>query len=186
MPQLRRFLYAIAALVCIVGAVLLLWRIGLPDRSEFTGQINSEIGFVAPEAGALAPPFRMTALDGETIDLLMLRGHIVILNFWATWCEPCIIEMPILQTIHDDYYDAGVRVIGVNLGEDEMTIREWLEANGFTFAILPDETTSLATTYRLRGQPSTFVISPEGAITHIFYGPVQESTLHDIITGGIQ
>lgn len=186
MTQTQRILHMIAAFAAMVGAVMILWLTRLPDRAQYSGEVIPELGLVAPEVDALAPPFQMTTLDGESIDLLSLRGQTIILNFWATWCEPCIVEMPILQSVHDDFKDVGVQVIGVNLGESPETIQNWVTENRFTFRIIPDEQTALANRYRLRGQPSTFIISPQGIITHVIYGPVQENALRDIVEASIQ
>jgi len=181
MTEKQRILHVVAALTAMVSAVVILWLTGLPERAEFSGEVIPELGLVAPEVDALAPPFLTTDLTDEPIDLLGLRGELIILNFWATWCEPCIVEMPILQSIHEDFQDDTVQVIGVNMGESPAIIQHWITENDFTFRIIPDEQAAIVRQYRLRGQPSTFIISPQGIITHVFYGPVQESTLREIV-----
>lgn len=132
---------------------------------------------IAPEINAIAPPFERSDINGQIISLSDLHGAPVIINFWATWCEPCRVEMPILQTLYEARKAEGLRILAVNLGESENIIRDWQTAMGLTYDMLVDERQSAAALYRLRGQPSTYVVSPNGIITHIFYGPASESAL---------
>lgn len=171
-PIMARF-FASGAL--LVGAIALVVGAGLPQRAAFTGADMPEIGRVAPEIGSLAPPIQRPSLSGATIDLFALRGAPVIVNFWATWCVPCRVEMPELQALHDD---TGVQIIGANLGEPRAAVARWVSDLGLTFDIaLDDAHLHVATDYRVRGYPSTFVIDSDGIITHIFYGPVTRDTL---------
>src|SRR5690606_335049 len=131
----------------------------------------------APEVSALAPPFALTSLDGEVVRLADLRGQQVIVNFWATWCGPCRVEMPILQRLYDDAPPGALRILAVNLGEPPDAAREWQRSFNLTYDILLDEGQMVAALYQLRGQPSTYVISPDGIVTHIFYGAASEDAL---------
>jgi len=177
--RLIRFLQLIAAVVCLVTAIFLIHFTGLPERAQFTGRIIPGELPVAPEINAIAPPFELSTLDGSRLNLLNLRGHPTIINFWATWCEPCRVEMPELQHLYEHYANRGLRLLAVNLGESPAPIRQWVDQFGLTFDILLDPAQEIAAAYQLRGQPTTFIVSPSGIITHIFYGPVTnlESTL---------
>ncbi|MBC8171830.1 MAG: TlpA family protein disulfide reductase, partial [Anaerolineae bacterium] len=106
-----------------------------------------------------------------------LAGKPVIVNFWATWCEPCKLEMPELEQLYADYQIEGLRIIGVNLSETSQAVNEWREAFGLTFDLVLDTDGAVAALYQLRGQPSTYVISPQGMITQVFYGAVDVATL---------
>ncbi|MBZ0299418.1 MAG: TlpA family protein disulfide reductase, partial [Anaerolineae bacterium] len=130
-----------------------------------------------PELNAYAPDFERPTLDGLPIRLTELRGAPLVLNFWATWCGPCIVEMPILQSIFEARHGTGLHILAVNLGEPAPVIRAWQQANHLTFDLLIDEQQTVAALYSLRGQPSTYVISPDGIITDIFFGPVSEGAL---------
>ncbi len=159
-------------------AFLLLIQTGLPERARFTGQIISMDEIVAPEIRALAPDFERETLAGNTIRLSRLRGAPVILNFWATWCGPCAVEMPILQSVFDTYHATnGLRVLAVNLGEPAGLMRRWQEDHELTYDLVIDQAQQIAALYHLRGQPSTYVIGPDGRITDIFFGPVTFDTL---------
>ena len=168
------------ALICLAFGVFLLADSGLPRRADFTGEVVDGQHF-APETGAFAPLFEQTTLAGDTLSLLELRGSPVILNFWATWCVPCRVEMPALQNLHDRYHMEGLRIIGVNLGESQAAMHDWINDLNLTFTILPDPAGVIVNQYYLLGQPSTYVIAPDGRIINVFYGPVPEDQLRSAL-----
>lgn len=170
----------IGALAIFSGAAVILLQTGLPERSQFTGALGDNGQLIAPEIGALAPSFEATALIGR-INLRELSGFPVILNFWATWCEPCVSEMPYLQSVYEQYRERSLRLIAVNLGETYPVVDSWVKRNGLYFDIAFDTDGAIATAYRLRGQPSTFVIAPDGRIANIFYGAVVNGQLEAAI-----
>jgi peroxiredoxin len=169
-PVFRRVwpLWAAAA-VCALAAGFVLVRAGLPDASAYAGQEIEGLRFAAIP-GERAPLFDSTTADGEDFTLLALRGRPVVLNFWATWCAPCAVEMPELQRVQDAYGDA-VTVAGVNTGEGPDAIRGWAEARGLRFPLVLDEAGQIAAQYQLRGQPTTFILDANGIVTEIIYGP---------------
>lgn len=176
MPLRQRITRMFIALITFMMALALLIRAGLPNRADYTGRLLEGIGYVAPEVGAFAPPFTATTLEGTPFELGYATGKTTLLNFWATWCEPCKIEMPLLQTIHEECA-GNVQVVGVNAGENPIGVNDWLKTNGITFAILMDENHQQHMLYRVPGLPSTFVISPTGRIAAVFYGAVSETAL---------
>lgn len=169
-----RALLWLGSLVSLGVALILLVVAGLPQRAAYSGQILPNGQIIAPEIGAVAPSWLAPTLDGS-IDLAALRGAPVVLNFWATWCVPCRVEMPELQALHRSH--PNLRVLAVNLGEPLDLIVDWVTHFGLTFDIVLDAEQSIAAAYRLRGQPSTYILSPEGVITHIFYGPTTRQSL---------
>jgi len=174
----KRVLLWISAVALLSAALGLVIAGGLPDRATYSGQILPNGQIVAPEIGAFAPPFRALTLDGS-IDLAVLRGAPVVINFWATWCTPCRVEMPELQAFHEAH--PAVRVLAVNLGESHDPIVDWVTQLGLTLDIVLDTDGSLANLYRLRGQPTTYLVSPGGVITNIFYGPTTQSSLESAL-----
>ncbi len=170
-------IFLLAAAACLTSAVILTVAAGLPDRASYTGIIQPDGVIIAPEIGAAAPPFQTTTAAGTSFDLTDLRGAPVIINFWATWCEPCRVEMPALQAVYRRHQDDGLRVLAVNLREPPEMVLAWGANLGLTFDLLLDRYGQIAASYHLRGQPSTYVLSPSGTITHIFYGPTDETTL---------
>jgi peroxiredoxin len=179
--HLRSLLLAGAALVCFSAALMIVWQVGLPEPSRFTGFIVNGTQ-VAPEIGSPAPPFSAPALTGEPLRLSELRGNIVVLNFWATWCVPCEIEMPELQALHENWQAHNVQVIGINIGEERAAIDAWLSSRQITFPLLLDASQSISQQYQLRGQPMTFVIDRQGIIRAIFYGATTRDALERMLT----
>lgn len=170
--------YILAGLT-FFGAGVILIAFGLPDRLDYVGVKQGEF-IIAPEAGAYAPPVNGETLDSVSITWAELRGKPVIINFWATWCAPCRVEMPELQNLHEQFPD-DLHIIGVNLNETPAQIATWVEEFSLTFDILPDDG-RLADAYRLRSPPSTFIVDPEGVVSAVFYGPVTANQLLNSIT----
>ncbi len=179
---MKRFLLLVSAVVSLTTALILVVNAGLPGRATFIGQSLSSERAIAAELNSLAPPFEHALLSGDSVSLQELRGSPVIINFWATWCEPCRLEMPILQSTYNEYSAQGLRVLAVNLGESEGVVRDWVEEMRLTIDIVLDAKQEIETLYLLRGVPSTYVLAPNGVITHIFYGPTSESQLREAIS----
>ena len=115
--SLRRVTLLGGAVACISAALILLVQIGLPARAEYTGYVTLNGERIAPEINAYAPPFELQDVNGSRLNIQSLSNFPVLINFWATWCEPCKIEMPNLQAIYDTYKDRGLKIVAVNLGE---------------------------------------------------------------------
>jgi thiol-disulfide isomerase/thioredoxin len=116
---------------------------------------------------APAPPLALPTLDGaQTIDLEDLRGNVVLVNFWASWCEPCKREMPLLQQWHQQYSDAGLVVLGVDtLYQDERAAAEaFVQTNNITYPILADEAGDTQQPWLIQGLPRTYVIDRDGLV----------------------
>lgn len=171
----------VVSILLMAVALLLLIEVGLPDRTDYTEQYIEGLGKTAAVQGAIAPPFQTTDLSGIAIDLLSLRGHPVIINFWATWCAPCEVEMEHLQDLYNEYQSRGLQIIAVNLGEDEITVSDWVEENHLSYTIVIDRGRQLETLYQLRGQPSTYVIDDQGIMRAVFYGPVDSTRLAETL-----
>lgn len=171
----------LAAAACFIVAGLLVYDAGLPERADYTTFSESGEGQVAPEVGAIAPPFTAQTLRGETVSLDDLRGHPVIINFWATWCGPCRIEMPELQRLYEAHHADGLRILAVNLGEPVDRVAAWRDEFGLTFDLVLDPEREIARRYAFRDPPSTFIIAPDGTITKVFFGPVPEGRLRDAV-----
>ena len=128
--------------------------------------------------GALAPEIALPMLSGETRTLTDLRGQVVILNFWATWCGPCRAEMPALAEIQTQYASRGVIVIGVNQREDAASVRRYLDSIGVDFQIALDPMGESNRQYRVLGLPSTYLIDRQGVIRDaIFGGPMARALI---------
>ena len=127
----------------------------------------------SPEVGSPAPDFTLPTLDGQTVKLSDFKGQPVFINFWATWCPPCLSEMPHIQAVFDDEASKGLVVLAVNVGEEQSTARHFIEQQGYTFPIALDVDGSIGEKYRVRAYPTSLFIDPEGVIRSIKVGSFQ-------------
>ncbi|MGJ3238515.1 MAG: TlpA family protein disulfide reductase [Anaerolineae bacterium] len=170
----QRYTLMSVALLSMGLALVLIIGTGLPQRADYSGFILDGL-YVAPEIGGQAPSITAPNLNGKALDWVGLRGQSVIVNFWATWCIPCAVEMPELQDLHETRED--VEIVAVNIGEGHSVIADWVSAYELSFTIIPDPQQILYRQYRVIGQPTTYVINPDGIITHILYGATTAHTL---------
>jgi peroxiredoxin/outer membrane lipoprotein-sorting protein len=126
--------------------------------------------------GQEAEDFKLKDLEGEEVHLRSLRGQVVLLNFWASWCGPCRLEMPVIEKLHQQFKGKGLRVFGIN-DEDFETISEYLREYEYTFPTLIDEDQKAARLYRVRGIPTMVVIDRQGTVSHYRVGLSRESDL---------
>jgi peroxiredoxin len=171
-------------LVAVAAIVLAVWY--LERRGEGGGAAESGgYGIVALDAarnttgrpaaadvGRAAPDFRLTRLDGEDLRLSDLRGKVVIVNFWASWCAPCREEMPEFVRLYDEKRGQGLEIVAVDLQEAEGPVRDFVDLFGMTFPILFDRSGEVARTYNVRGLPVTLILDREGVVRATRYGPV--------------
>jgi peroxiredoxin len=129
------------------------------------------------KVGESAPSFTLPQRGGGSVDLASLRGHVVVVNFWATWCAPCVAEMPSLDRLHRALSRDGLVVLGVSVDEDEAALTAFLEKGGLTLKVLRDPGGAVASgAYRTTGYPETFVIDPAGVIQETYVGPADWDT----------
>lgn len=133
-----------------------------------------------PQAGP-APDFTLTTLDGDTIRLSDLRGKVVVINFWASWCGPCRVEAPALQTVYERYRDRGVEFLGVAWTDTERGARAFIAEFNQTYPNGLDLGTKLAELYRIQGVPETFIVNPDGQIVQFIMQPITEQSLSAIL-----
>lgn len=125
---------------------------------------------VGHEEGNRALDFTLEDIDGEEVTLSDLRGKIVIVNFWATTCSPCVAEMPHIQAVFDDWSDEELVVLAINMGQSAGTVRSFMNNEGFTFPVLLDSGDVVANDYDVRTIPRTFFIDADGVIRTIQFG----------------
>ncbi len=119
--------------------------------------------------GQPAPDFTLQDLDGRTWHLRDLQGRVVVLNMWATWCEPCKVEMPLLQTLAVNH-PHDVVILGVNYGEDPAAVQAFAQKYGLTFPLLLDPERVVVRRYGARGLPTTVFIDRDGIVRGIHLG----------------
>ncbi|MBU6333535.1 MAG: TlpA family protein disulfide reductase [Chloroflexi bacterium] len=134
-------------------------------------------GAAAPEIGRTAPDIRLEGAAGAPVELAALRGQVVVLNFWASWCGPCLAEMPVLQRTHDAYRDRGVTVVAVNLREDPATVRAFVAEQALDMPIALDPDGLVADRYLVKNLPVSFLIDRDGVIRERHLGPLRDRDL---------
>ncbi len=137
----------------------------------------------APVAGAPAPDFTLTDLAGNSITLSDLRGNVVLINFWATWCGPCKLEMPAIEAEYLARQDQGFTVLAVNLDEPADDVRAFVDALGLTFTTLLDPGARVNDLYRVRGYPTTFFVNRDGVIERQHIGLISADQLRETLDG---
>ncbi len=150
------------ALVAIVLAAAVLYE-----------QLSEHKGYPLPQ-GSRAPGFRLRSLAGGETALDSLRGKVVVLNFWATWCPPCVEEMPSLERLYRTLGPEGLAVVTVACDEDEADVRRFVTEHGLTLPVLRDPGGRVAADdYRTTGYPETFVLDRAGALLRHTVGPAE-------------
>ena len=134
----------------------------------------------APQAGFLAPDFTLETIEGESITLSDLRGQVVLVNFWATWCPPCKAEMPTFERTYLDYADQGFMLLAVNAIQQDSVgaIETYRAANGLTFPILLDTDSDISRTWKVHSLPTSFFVGKDGIISEVVVGgPMSEALI---------
>jgi cytochrome c biogenesis protein CcmG/thiol:disulfide interchange protein DsbE len=129
--------------------------------------------------GSIAPQFTLTTFDGETYHTEDYAGQVIVVNFWASWCQPCELEAVELEQAYQMYNDQGVVFLGVDYTDTEPEARAYLERFGVTYPNGPDLRTAISQAYRTVGVPETYIIGPDGTLAAVMIGPYQ--SLNDII-----
>jgi thiol-disulfide isomerase/thioredoxin len=124
----------------------------------------------AAEVGKTAPNFQLENLEAKTVSLDSLRGKPVLINFWATWCGPCLDEMPFLQEIYSEWSSKGLMFLSINSGETATKVRSYMQQFGFSFPALVDSKNEVAATYRILYLPTTILVDKNGVILEIKVG----------------
>src|SRR5277367_6859883 len=164
----HRILYLVAGVVVATGLAILVLSghrgARLADSAPPASEAQSSDAPVA--AGGQAADFKLEKLDGTTVSLDSLRGKVVFLNVWATWCEPCREEMPSMQTLYDDF-KGNKDFVMLAVSQDvkgRAAVAPYVAKNGYHFTILLDPENKIGETYDVSGVPETFIIDRKGQI----------------------
>lgn len=152
----------------IVGAVVLAIIVAV----YFRGGGGSQGTGPAALTGQQAPSFAVPQLDGRSSGLAAYRGHVVVMNLWASWCPPCRAEMPDLQRLYESYRNKNVIVLGVDQGESAQRVSAFANSLGIHYPILLDQQQQYGRVYAALGLPTTVVVDANGVVARGFDGPL--------------
>ena len=125
-----------------------------------------------PQTGDIAPEFVLQSIAGATRKLSNYRGKVVLVNLWATWCPPCVAELPILERLAADYADKGLVVLAVAGDEDIQAVRDFLAKSPVKLEVLLDPNGAIGTRYGITGYPETFFVDRQGRLRDKIIGPL--------------
>ena len=134
--------------------------------------------------GDVAPDFTANLVDGSTFTLSENSGKVILLNFWATWCGPCVGEMPAFQDLYEEY-DEKIEILAINCMEDEDTVNQFVTETGYTFPIAYDVDGTISFTYPSSGIPYTLVIGADGIVKNIYVGAADAETQYKLYKSAI-
>ncbi|MDE0108211.1 MAG: TlpA disulfide reductase family protein [Bryobacterales bacterium] len=121
--------------------------------------------------GSEAPDFSATDLKGRPVVLSELRGRkAVVVDFWATWCAPCLESMPALQQVQEEFKERQVEIVAVNLGEDPGTVRGFVERHQYTFRVVADEDRAIGSRFGVAAIPAQVVVDANGLLAWVQVG----------------
>jgi peroxiredoxin len=143
--------------------------------SSFRSTSDIQDGTTIARVGKMAPDFTGTTLDGKKIKLSRLHGKVVLINFFATWCGPCLREMPELEkNIWQPYKDKGLVILAVGREEDKEKLMPFIEERKITFPVLPDPDRSIYSLYATQYIPRNFLIDRTGKVIYSSIGYTRE------------
>jgi cytochrome c biogenesis protein CcmG/thiol:disulfide interchange protein DsbE len=158
--------------VLIIGVMMAIAVFGIQLSRQNT---------IQPQKGEIAPDFTLTMFDGSTVRLSDLRGNIVLINFWGSWCAQCYDEAPHLQDIYDDYGDRGVIVLGINWLDTPSGAQNFIQRFDITYANGEDLQERVAKTYRVQGAPENFIVDANGVVQASLIGAVNYEMVAQIL-----
>ena len=135
----------------------------------FLGFLLSGMAASPPLVGGPAPAFQLKAVEGQVVKLSDFKGQMVVLNFWATWCVPCIKELPEFQKAHLAL-SPEVKIIGINLAESKPKVVEFMETHQLSFLVLLDDFGNVSQEYEVVNLPVTYFMTPDGVIREKIFG----------------
>jgi len=177
--MVRSLLWGRILLGCIVAVALAV----LVGTARHLSTVDVPVSLELPAGSTLAvgdeaPDFHLPTLDGGELSLSSLRGQVVLVDFWATWCGPCRQEMPELQRLYEEFAGRGVEIVAINVDAQPQAVAPYVHREGLTFPIVLGGAAERVR-YRVTGVPTLFVVDQSGVIRyqHVGYAPGAESVL---------
>lgn len=127
--------------------------------------------------------FELPSLDGRRLGPGDFAGQVVVVDFWATWCAPCHVQAAVLERLHEAYDGRDVAFLAVNVGEDEATVRSFVERKPFPYPVLLDSDEAVSIRLKVAALPSLMIVDRAGEVSFFAAGLVQEKRLRELIEG---
>jgi len=128
-------------------------------------------GSAGPVVGEAPPDFQLMDLDGRTVQLSDYRGKVTVINFWATWCPPCVEEMPSLNQFQQAFSPKGVVVLAVSVDDDEAALRRFVRDHRLAMTVIRDPGRKVASLYQTYRYPETYILDRSGKLVKKIVGP---------------
>ena len=183
LPDNHRKLVAMSVVIIPVVTLFAILGVALDQSGGIPAGIAINSAFGEVDVGSdVARNFVVTTFDGKEIRLSDLRGQIVMLDFWASWCSPCRQEAATLAKTYPSYQERGVEFLGVAIWDSEDEAKRFAKESGATYLMGMDTKGNIAIDYGLTGIPEKYFIDAEGNIVRKFVGPVSEEILENVFS----
>jgi len=162
-------------LIGIVAVIVTIF--GLLGLLGYGLKVAGPPGGLVPVPKGPARPFTLSLFDGTKVSLNDLKGQIVVVNFWGSWCVPCQTEAPVLERTARAYRDKGVLFLGIDIWDTERDARDFMSQYGVSFANGMDDKGQITIDYGVTGAPETYFVDRDGQLVHKFIGPMSDFQL---------
>lgn len=164
----KRINYRSIIITIVIAAALLVF-IALRHKQALIDYLNP----AAVAVNRPAPDFTLSGLDGRPVSLSDYRGQVVVVNVWATWCPPCVDEMPSMEKLYQEFKNERFEILAVSIDSDGIAaVPPFMQKHGLTFPVLLDSQASIRSSYGTTGVPETFIIDKQGILVKKVIGPL--------------
>lgn len=172
----------IATLVIVVAGLISLLALALSRSGGQPGGlvVNNRLGEISIKEKP-APTFTLEGMDGNPINLADLKGKVVMIDFWSSWCPPCRAEAPALEQAYQEFRGKGVEFIGIAIWDDKSQVQKFMKQNNIQYPIGLDDKGTIAIDYGVTGIPEKYFIDKDGMLVKKFSGPMTVADVRNVL-----